>query len=714
MLPEGNNGRCLIASLSATVIAAAVSVFITPSLGAMTDIAGIPADNLIGGTAAQIDTKDVSMSLPDTGGVVNAYLVLRTWVRTFDPPSNSEPEAALQIEGATGVSVILRRQGRVLGMGHDITGDDLMLRRAAGRALLGVLGDPTVSNLPESRRTEIGGSLTIELEVAGGLIPLPGRSFAQIAEQIEPGLDGIAMRRGETIRAMFPSTMLATNTAKRIERMLPSLAVDLGLPARTLSELRSKFGVQVYRFRTMHLTQRAPGRSPFETFRGQRIVSESEVTTERIQAFAEGLCDHLITSLWGGDEPLGVMGDYSIVADKYTPMFAPPREQGLIAFALARYSSCPQLHKGEAERARDTAQVILEDLANSVEGETDPLTDPLACAAIAYAGSALTEGSHDESSKIQHLLGEARRRVAATFNLGTGFATPDARPAEEAGAAAGTPQPPSPSGQAILAGAMARLLTMDPSSIEHSKVRAAIDAAWASVPEHQQITLLPWIGWAELDLALATNRPLANSHRLLAIRQLLDLSRIGSAASIPGANPGARAGAEDLAGGFALSGRGLKQADAQTTRPAAFLATMLRDSRLTDPAGAPAALARHLRTMRFLIQLSVNDSALWSVRNPNRAKGGIRTATWDSHQPAAAQAMALLAAAETLLSEDALDLKAGGNEPARRAESMAIDCNPTPKNRLQPHRRRSASGLAGPFARYSHTRGPECREPAHR
>ncbi|MDY7109369.1 MAG: hypothetical protein SYC29_12105 [Planctomycetota bacterium] len=49
---------------------------------------------------------------------------------------------------------------------------------------------------------------------------------------------------------------------------------------------------------------------------------------------------------------------------------------------------------------------------------------------------------------------------------------------------------------------------------------------------------------------------------------------------------------------------------------------------------------------------------LWTIRTPQRAKGGIRAATWDLNQPVAAQAMGLLTAAETLISLDSLAEKA--------------------------------------------------------
>jgi hypothetical protein len=42
------------------------------------------------------------------------------------------------------------------------------------------------------------------------------------------------------------------------------------------------------------------------------------------------------------------------------------------------------------------------------------------------------------------------------------------------------------------------------------------------------------------------------------------------------------------------------------------------------------------------------------MRTPQRARGGLRAATWDCNQPTAAQALGLLAAAETLISLDTL------------------------------------------------------------
>ena len=71
-----------------------------------------------------------------------------------------------------------------------------------------------------------------------------------------------------------------------------------------------------------------------------------------IARFADNLARHLITSMWpeppkidpqdvelpnSARKRLGIMGDYSIVGDQYRPLFAPPMNQALTAFALLTF-----------------------------------------------------------------------------------------------------------------------------------------------------------------------------------------------------------------------------------------------------------------------------------------------------------------------------------------------------------------------------------------
>ncbi len=583
--------------------------------------------------AAQAPATDVS--LPDAAEVVAAWGTLRDWVDAFDLPDPDRPESAVSVKGAGGACVILRRAGRVLGIGVATGGSPRAIRVAAGRALSSVLGDSSVSALPPELRQTVGRGLTLELEVAGAAVPLLGQSFEDVAEQLEPGLDGVAMRRGDSWAMLFPSQMLAANTAGRPERQLITLAGELGLAPASLDRLRELFGISVYRFRATHLAQMAPGRGPVEVSRGDRLVPDSEVTQDAIVALAAGLVDSLSRRRWPRkDEPVGIMGMYRPVADDHDPLIAPPFEQALCAFALARAAETQRLDPASAALAREAAHSVLHDLGIVVAGtEDDPLRHPATCAMIALAG---LHGAAADAA-CREFTDEAEQRVLAAYSRTGGFAA-------TAPGAPGTPAAMPSHECTVVAAALAAMLRHGSPGVDAATVRSALGAAWESVPEHQRVGLLPWLGWGELDLSAAVGEPSDRAEELRSLREILDGSRIG---------PG-RPGPLDSVGGFALTAGDRLAATAQTVRPAAFLATMLREPSLTPPAEAALALGRHLKTVRFVIQLSVRESCSWAYRNPAQAIGGLRAATWDSDQPDAAAALGLLTALETLASLDAL------------------------------------------------------------
>lgn len=594
--------------------------------------------------AGQVDAAD--RMLADPADVVSAYGRVRDWIRAFAVPQPDDPAAHVAIAGADGVCVVLRRGGRVVGIGTDSGGDDLMARRAAGRALSRVLGDRAVANLPVDMRPEFGAGLTVEVEVAGRFVPILGRTFAQVVDRLEPGLDGVAMRRGDVWAVIFPSQSRATNTAGAIEGQLPGLAVSLGLKPRGLRDLVRQHGVALYSFRTTHLAQREPERPPFETFRGSVVVPERAVSRQGLVDLADGIARHLLSTLWpderpGGVQgeyrkPMGVMGGYRAVADQYRPPVAPPLEQALVSLALARYGRAPSVDRKTARAARSAALSILRDLAASAGPPENALADPVTCGAVVHA---LLEA--DGAGTLAELLEITRGRVVGAFHEDRGFVR------SAAGGPAGTI---GPHGQALLASAMSRLLLEAPGSLEPALVRGALDRAWQSVVPQRAVNLMPWIGWAEADFADATGRPIERAQTLLDLRQALDESRFG---------PASVKGAPDLYGAFRLGPGSSGRATAQSTRPAAYLAGMVREPRLTPPEEVSVALGRHLRSMRFLMQLAVTEGDAWSFRNPARALGGLRAAPWDSDQPVAAQALGLIGATETILSLERISQNAG-------------------------------------------------------
>ncbi len=574
---------------------------------------------------------------PDAADVVQAYASLRRWTDAFALPAMNEPAAQAPLGRARGVCIIVRRSGRVLGSGIDVSGGALMLRRAAGRAFGEVLGNPVVAQLPPTLRATMGTKLIVELEVAGRPVPLLGQSFAGLARQVEPGLDGLAIRRGNDWALSFPAQAMSRNTAGDIQRQLLPLAVELGLPAAKPGDLLTRPDVSIYRFRTTHLAQSAPDKRPFRTVRGDVVVARSDVTPSQVAALADSIAQHLLRSFSPLDVAPGLMGTYQPSIDEYEPLIAPPREQALAAFALAQYADAPSVDPLIARRASGASRQILLQLQVGVGGQDNPLADVEACGAIVYGGFQHVRTMQDPA--IRPLLIPAAQRAIDAFTLETGFVQRDP--------ATGQARPISPNGQALLAAALSRLLNRgyQPDRLTPQLVRGAMDKAWRSVPEYQHVMLLPWLGWAELEYSSTVGEPLANVTRLLEIRSMLDSSRIGSR-FLPGA--------VDLAGGFVLNPKQGVVANAQTLRPAAFLATMLRQSDLTSAEEAQPALDRHLDTVRFLMQLTVRETSSWSLQNPAQALGGVRTALWDSDQPVPAQALGLLTAVQTLWSLETL------------------------------------------------------------
>ncbi|MCI0629381.1 MAG: hypothetical protein L0Y44_01855 [Phycisphaerales bacterium] len=613
--------------------------------------------------------------LPDASAAVAAYSTVRRWVTAFEAPRLDDAQSKIPIGNSTGVCVILRRGGRVVGQATDVAGDDLMVRRAAGKAMAEALSDPALGGIIQGMKKQVdspdslpahddekslsvlGRGLTLELEVAGPRMPLVGRSVQQIGSRVEPGLDGVSLRLGQSWHIVFPSQLRATNMSAQPEDVVLNLAAAAGVPVKDRANLPKRDDVSVYSFRTIHLTQAGPSRLPFQLVRGDTLVGESEVTKDSIIVFADGVAKRLVNSLWpeppaeesGNDdgsavqarEPLGIVGDYSIVADQYRPLIAPPLDQALTAMALNRYAQrLPD--RPDSAAASEAAARILRDLAQVTTAEDDPLGDPVACAAIVYAVAERSVSLDD--GQIRQLYDKAVVKVLGSFDPDAGFIerqSPD-----------GQARRISSHKQAILAGALARRLAManQPlNDVDAATIRKAIDWVWRSTPQAEHIALLPWIGWAEIDYAQATNRPLDHVDDLRMLDRILAEGRIGSAV---------RPGPMDLRGGFSLIDPShpdaAPQATAQSLRPAAWAATSLMQAPLTSPEQAKDALRGQLSTLRFIMQLSIRKSALGSLRNPERALGGVRASLWDSELAVAAQALALITAVDTALAVESL------------------------------------------------------------
>jgi hypothetical protein len=87
---------------------------------------------------------------------------------------------------------------------------------------------------------------------------------------------------------------------------------------------------------------------------------------------------------------------------------------------------------------------------------------------------------------------------------------------------------------------------------------------------------------------------------------------------------------------------------------------MLADARVTSVAERPAEIGRLLAGLRYLRQLTADESVAWMAVDAQSLAGGVRAAPWDTSQPIDASAMTLLA---VLRSAQALDALAGRPAP---------------------------------------------------
>jgi len=432
--------------------------------------------------------------------------------------------------------------------------------------------------------------------------------------------------------------MIAFNVGGDGVGVLRSLAAQLSLPALDLAELERQGDVTIYRFRTIHLAQTDPRAFPHHASRADQLVLPEEATLDGVRRAAGAIVAHIGTRTWRDPDPsddtpapAGLMGDYRPIADDYEPIAAPLLDLALASFALLRYAAADSAALDGADQARSLGLDILRDFTR-----LDPLLhaerdDPVTTALLVYALCEVSDlaGHHELGALLESALMRLRESVTTkgtVHRLSRGPEAPQINAHE----------------QALVTGAMARATSRGlPGSPSLAIVQAAIEKTWDMTPEPERVALLPWIGWAEADLASGQVGPAERSTPLDRLWPLLEASRIHSGPET----------APDLVGGLALAAAepgSPPRATAQCLRPAAWMASHLADWSGIDEAAHEAALEAHRALVRFIMQLTVREGSEWRFRSPQRCLGGIRAAPWDVDQPLAAQAMGLLTLAETI------------------------------------------------------------------
>lgn len=578
---------------------------------------------------AKASSDKADDGVPSAETMTAAFMHVRGWLNEFTLPGPTDTSAQVDLPGARAVCVIIRRPGKVVGIGTDWDGGPGMLRRAAGRAFGEALSDPVVRSLAESDPGELGRGLSLEVEIAGDLVPIVAGTYEQLAAEVRPGLDGVAIRRANDWRFRFPSEFRLSSTADSLPFVFPGMLAEIGLSAKPLSALMRESGLSVYRFQTAHFIQPGAGMSPIEAFRGDEVVSLRSIDRQMITSMASALLGHIESTLWPAEHPLGLRGTYRPLLDQYRPPIAPPGEQAMMAWTLARFARTPGIDPVDRERALLLAQRIVGDLSVLDESEDPPLGDQVTCAFLVLAGASLIPQA--PLPDAMSLLGAAENVLVKSFDPNTGF-----RALRDGADAASARLPPT--SQAILAFALAERLRAGATNPAPETVRLALDEAWKSVAAPDHLTLMPWIGWAEAAYADAIGADELMHHEELAtIRELLRTVQT---------SPASHPGVPDLHGGFELSGRFGARTTSQGLRGAAWLTTIADDPRLVPDYLRRAEVERLRAFMRFARQLSVREESAWGYPTPARAIGGVRNALWEADQALPAQALYLVTCGE--------------------------------------------------------------------
>lgn len=554
----------------------------------------------------------------------------RSWLNAQDgsqrenaPRSTiSEPAGSASTMRFSAVGVILRLDGRLVGEAWRRGPGTAAIEGALSEAFRESCADRRIAALPVELRAQLGARLALELEFAGEPQPLVGDRLDLMAARIEPALDAFAIRNGDRWVFALPCAIQTHNQSAFMNYLALTLARDVGLDPAASKDLKLPDGAAAYRCTTRRLAQRTADAAPFESIRGRQLVPVASVDGARVQRLATELASHL-SQRWPSLDglpaesadalrALGPRALYQPAKNAWPEPVSPPADQALAALALAEFANSAWAGVEDRAQARRNAIATLESLRRVSDGETDPVSDASACAAAWLAAATL---DRSDAAWADDAMRTWVGGIADSLRTG----------------------PASTSRPSPTTAAMAWAVLGD------SMPEAWRAIAWDPAVPERVVTATPWIAPASrvpaTDIAAAWTRTLA---------PLMDSQFV---ARIDGAS------ADDLDGGWP-AGSQSPWPQAQSARAALGLATALQRTGLIDPSEHAKATECLRQAMRFIVQLQADDDACHAFRDPARARGGIRTSCWDSEQPIAASAYALLAAVRAA---DALD---GSRTPA--------------------------------------------------
>ncbi|MFG0284729.1 MAG: hypothetical protein ACF8R7_09945 [Phycisphaerales bacterium JB039] len=577
----------------------------------------------------------VAQAQPAGEQAMEAYRQVEAWVRDWTPPEDAADGLA------TPVGIILRFDGEIIGRGLDLTGTPGALARAAAQALaeadLRLPVDPDAALLAPDGA--VAGRVTISLELGAEPEALPVQTLQEVALRLSPGLEGVAVRAGDQWSGMLPGMMLATRTdaaaaaaiafrevAGERARQLAGPAVD---PASAAPQMLERRDVTVYRVPTTHLAQPGPGEAPIFLYRGGRIVPLEALDTAALRRWSASMASFLLTRRYPGAERFGMMGALNPTEGLALQITATPAQQAICALAMRRYSQLDRVDPTLATTCDVFATGMLRDLDVVEAGEAPPWEATHDAAAVVVALLEISPDGAFEDVRLADLMQRTSERVRSAYTPLRGYA-----------------EDVLPGAEAMIAWAMVRLARAG--QVDSGTARAAVRAIYRDTPEGELATHMPWLWYAEDELAGLGGEAegeLGAAGALRAVRDILAEHQLESV--------DLDETTRDFAGGIVFTGAGPALPTWNTARPLCAMSAMLGDERITSDEEFLAEFNRVRAGLRFLRQLTADEATGHMYRFPARAAGGVRAAPWDQTMPPDATSLSLLCVVETLESMEA-------------------------------------------------------------
>lgn len=635
--------------------------------------AGVALGGAGGATAGQVPGPETTMQ---------AYRTIEPWIRAWSvpteptvfPPAGAEPAGDAGGDGlglgallaarepVAGAAVTLRLSGRVIGRGRAFDEDGHALWRAArlawqeADAALPIPRDA----VRDRRAREMAERITIELEVAGQLLPVVDPNFESLDWRATPGNGGVMIRQGQVTEIAFPNEL--NLVGKAMGGGLFDLAGVLDPTIEALSDFRSR-QIAAYWFSARAVAQLEPGGGPMFLHRNGSLRQTQEVSIASLHEAAAAMASQLLAQRWRGTEPNGLHGEYYAPAARFRTRISPAHEQALVVMALARFARTTGISPDARQRAIEEATALLESLAQVSEEEAEPLANPSNAALIVLAFDELERaGSRAFSSAAAPDAVTSQTlamRQQAMAMLMTAAEDLDRDPSLL-----------SPVRQSIIACALARSAGGLAGGGAGSGVMEGFDAArcralavrltqrqYLDSDAGSLIAMMPWLLWSSQALDQAVDdadearggssgqASVLIGHGLLeAMRSQLWMTQLTeSDVSVDDA---------DLVGGFIFTRARTPLPTWQALRPLIAMASMLGDPQLTPDDDFSPELIRLRRSLRFMMQLQVGRAEAHAYPDPDRCLGGVRRSLWDHTLGPDAAALALIAVCESL---DALE-----------------------------------------------------------